>query len=143
MTGSPYQPYGPNPQVPPQFAGPYPYPGGPQDSFSQGAWAQPQGACPPTMVPYPVMVYPVANPVPHPRGATVLILSLCGLLFVPLSIIGLVIGSKARKEINQYPQSYAPSTALTIGWGLSAIWVSLYVIAIILMITGELLTAMA
>lgn len=80
---------------------------------------------------------------PHPAATTVLVLGIIGFLVCPIvSIVGLVQGNRAIREIDASPQTYNNRQTVVIGRVLSivalAVWGASLVLVIILFGLGAL-----
>jgi len=71
-------------------------------------------------------------PPPHPKGTTILVLGILGLVvFTPLGIVAWVMGHSARREMKTYPGYYGPSTNVTAGWIMGIISTGLLAVAVV------------
>lgn len=100
----------------------------------------PYGAPPPPQEPYGAPGGYGAAPQPHPKGTLVLILGIlsifcCGIF---TGIPAIIIGGKAKKDIDANPGAYTNGGMVKAGWILGIISIALTVLWIILYATGVL-----
>jgi hypothetical protein len=144
-SAQPYVPPGVNPYPEPTQPYGQPYTQPPVDAFGQpgvpgeplpqydpqaGGYGQPFGAPPPGQG-YEVSPYQAtyggyaaygATPVQHPQAVAALITGLLGVVTCPfVGIAGLVLGSKARREIDSDPQRYTGRGMATAGFVLGIV----------------------
>jgi Domain of unknown function (DUF4190) len=78
-----------------------------------------------------------APPVQHPQATLALILGILGLAVCPfVGIAALVIGNKARKQIDAAPGQFTGRGMATAGFVLGVVSVSLIVLFVLLVILG-------
>ena len=81
-------------------------------------------------------------PQPHPKGTTVLILGIVGLVVCPIvAIFGLIQGNSALKEIDANPAAYGNRQNVVIGRILSIIGLVLWGVGIIIYIIAIVVLA--
>src|SRR5215203_5403325 len=131
----PHSPYGaaPYPGMPPYgeeqpYAGPVygesPYEGSPYQASFGGS------------TPYGMASYS-APPVQHPQATLALILGILGLAVCPfVGIAALLIGNKARKQIDAAPGQFTGRGMATAGFVLGVVSVALIVLFVLLIILG-------
>ncbi|MDN5763163.1 MAG: DUF4190 domain-containing protein, partial [Microlunatus sp.] len=133
---------------------PYPAPQPPgYDSYGQPEYGQPEygqpGYAPQSygqqaasgMNPYQQPGYGAYQLPNHPQATTALILGIVGLVFCPfVGIAGLVLGGRARKEIDAAPGQWGGRGIATAGWVLgiiSIVYLAFLVVFVIIGVAGS------
>lgn len=118
-----YPPYDPQSVPPYDASGGPPYPP-----------AAPYGVSPYPSQPYGAYGYAPPN---HPQAVTALVLSIVGLVICPpVGIGGLVLGARARREIDANPGQYGGRGIATAGWVLGIVGVALMAFYLIFFLIG-------
>ncbi|MCL1898062.1 MAG: hypothetical protein FWG16_04500 [Micrococcales bacterium] len=104
------------------------------------------------MIPAPPPVEPMPAPgqswpqtplAPHPKGTTVLVMGILGLVvFSPLAIVAWVMGNGVKRDMEASPGRYLPSSSATAGRILGIVGTIIFAVAsvvvVILVATGNL-----
>ena len=78
-----------------------------------------------------------AAALPHPQSTTALVLGIVGVTFCPFAGIGaLVLGNRARREIDAQPQRYSGRGPATAGWVLGIISIVVLVFWVLFVALG-------